>query len=594
MKSKTLRKLIPAILIMLISAAMVATSTYAWFSMNNKVTVTGMTITTRVDESLLIATDEVGSTARQAEENFVNTVVQPLSSVLSPVLLEPVSTVDGVHFFYTDKQNVKGNGDAMRDIYVPYDPTNTTDFNKNYHTVGAVGYVDYAFQLKAANEERLSEIRLVKMDLTYGGNNDKAGTAYRAAMFVEDITDPATPSGNVGTLVTLFRPEGATNHSGDQAVNSVSTTGAVTYCSSSDVAKIPVVSNTIRYYKVVVRLWLEGEDTTCNNSTYIRFNDKWKLDLEFNILPADDTPNSVVYINQKKTEAKLPMTTDEVILKSEDDIVIVNDVPYYPVKDKKLGGTEQIYVMESTPLTPYTRYFTINDEKLLYMVDVSNAIQFNPTQVDSTYLKVTVDGSNKMSNGKTADSFAWVKDGAAIDGATGATYVPTTSGVYHCYITADDGKVYTTAKYTVVNADTLTNGDIVANLNPATSYSWKKADAPTDEIATAQKLTVNVAASAGTYYCEIVKGGSTYYTVPVTVVEATESGNQGTVTEGEGHELTNGAVSSAYAWKKVGGDITGETTGATYTATVSGDYYCVVTGTDGKTYRTAVVGLTVE
>ncbi len=53
---KKTRKLIPAIAMLATSATMLATSSFAWFSMNNSVTATGMSVTATAPSSLLIST----------------------------------------------------------------------------------------------------------------------------------------------------------------------------------------------------------------------------------------------------------------------------------------------------------------------------------------------------------------------------------------------------------------------------------------------------------------------------------------------------------------------------------------------------------
>ena len=113
-----MRKIVPAVLMLLISAMLVGTSTYAWFAMNNKVTVTGMTVTTKVSENLMIADDTIGSTAVQAEANFKNSLVQEKTG-----LLEPASTVDGINYYFTSSKNVTATGDALTDAYTLYNPS---------------------------------------------------------------------------------------------------------------------------------------------------------------------------------------------------------------------------------------------------------------------------------------------------------------------------------------------------------------------------------------------------------------------------------------------------------------------------------------
>lgn len=63
-----MKKLIPAICMTLIAAALFATSTFAWFSMNNQVTATGMQVAAKSDNTyLLISSTNSTATAIQGE-----------------------------------------------------------------------------------------------------------------------------------------------------------------------------------------------------------------------------------------------------------------------------------------------------------------------------------------------------------------------------------------------------------------------------------------------------------------------------------------------------------------------------------------------
>ena len=42
------------------------------------------------------------------------------------------------------------------------------------------------------------------------------------------------------------------------------------------------------YTRIVVRLWLEGEDITCTSTTYAELTKDWKLTLEFMLGNAQD------------------------------------------------------------------------------------------------------------------------------------------------------------------------------------------------------------------------------------------------------------------------------------------------------------------
>lgn len=84
---KAMRKMIPAVIMLLISAMLVGTSTYAWFSMNREVTVTGMQVAVMSQETFLligeksaVEADDRDTTAEQLAYLQTN---NPTSATLS-------------------------------------------------------------------------------------------------------------------------------------------------------------------------------------------------------------------------------------------------------------------------------------------------------------------------------------------------------------------------------------------------------------------------------------------------------------------------------------------------------------------------------
>lgn len=318
---KTL-KLIPALAMLLISAILVSTSTYAWFSMNNQVTVTGMTIRTEVNNNLLIAEASNGDgTNTGANKGTLNAPIAAMpedskygTHLVKNVeaLLEPVSSTTGLYdsFWYTSTTNVVSSGDAKTDSYTAYNAANTTDFNTNYNTtgkafdrttttggVGAVGYVDYVFALQATNTAASgsADVNMTKCDLTYQGTAN-AGKAFRVAVLVQECTSSsAAKTDTVDTKAILGTSNAAyftVVSNKNQAVNGAAPTGNPAVAPFGDVTNYNPTSGVVigsvdagktEYFKVTVRLWLEGEDTTCNNTTYAVLTNDYDLDLKFEL-----------------------------------------------------------------------------------------------------------------------------------------------------------------------------------------------------------------------------------------------------------------------------------------------------------------------
>lgn len=331
-KHSAKKKLISAIAMLTVSAVTLSTATYAWFTMNKEVEVVGLKMKTKVSSNLLIS-----------EDNTEGSYVPDQMISGRKALLEPVSSVSGQtgSFYYTldakesgqKAHNASGTGAIA---YVPYSEaavkvdgtatnTNATaaaagkyyyddTFSKAYGVDPAAteygtayGYIDYVFYLKATGDTANQQLVMTNCDLNYtypSGTTLADGTtavdanvdkAWRVAVFASDITiyggkgntgdaletvgklDPATSAAK-----TILAPAGAENWTDDNAVASTSAVGSVTYGTAA-VLDDDIDAGVTKYYKVLVRAWLEGEDKTCNSATYAKLTDEWSLDVEFKL-----------------------------------------------------------------------------------------------------------------------------------------------------------------------------------------------------------------------------------------------------------------------------------------------------------------------
>ena len=285
---KSTSKIVMAALALFMAIGIATGSTFAWFSMNNKVTVTGMTVTTKVSSNLQIA-------AANAEANYQNTLSQRREGIL-----EPVSTTNGENFFYhSTSEHVLGNGNVDDTTWVAYNETTTlangdadkakydSAFNANYAVEApittsnvAYGYIDYTFFLKATSTADDQALKMTECNLLYDGAA-VTEKAWRVAVFAQLSAKDESTTG-IGTLKSILAPQGATNFESGKAVTSTSARGAVTY--GTEVVIIDDIdAGVTQYYKVVVRLWLEGDDTTCNNATFATLTEDYTLSLGFEL-----------------------------------------------------------------------------------------------------------------------------------------------------------------------------------------------------------------------------------------------------------------------------------------------------------------------
>ena len=318
-KSKVI---IPALAMIALTTAASATGTVAWFSVNRLAQVSGMQVKTQVSSSLYIAGDDTfAPSAAKADTDFkAGVLVQEIKAIL-----EPASTVNGLSYYYTVSANENGSVKNLisGDKYTAYNADATaTDtahyankFSEDYNITKtntlfsspavdhAVPYVDYVFQLKLNNVEPESnlDLKLTKLDLTYTklASETTSEKAFRVATFIKELTDTNNNS-QVGegdtfaafdAVTTIYAPTDAQNQSytnetpTNNAVNSESSTAAVSYnkLGENAVNKITTVTPGAHYYKMGVRLWIEGEDKTCTSTTFAALKGNWALVLDIQL-----------------------------------------------------------------------------------------------------------------------------------------------------------------------------------------------------------------------------------------------------------------------------------------------------------------------
>ena len=309
---KNKRKLLSAIGMLTVSATMLVTSTFAWFTMNKRAKVENLSLKATVSSNLLISPDN------SSDATYDKELKKNISA-----LLAPSSTVNGTDYFYTldaaaDGHKAKGPNDEYP--FLRYTETKSLDvldtyaekdkydavFNLNYNISTAnpqeageyktaYGYVDYVMYLKATSTEENQKIVMNKCNLLYKGDvlEDKA---WRAAVFVQETSAKTQPT-SLGTLVSIIAPAEAKNHNVGLAADSMSSIGTIQKESKEVIIDNTITSGNSKYYKVVVRVWIEGEDTTCTTEIYGNKTDKYTLDLEYII---DKETNGVTTIGSVK------------------------------------------------------------------------------------------------------------------------------------------------------------------------------------------------------------------------------------------------------------------------------------------------------
>ena len=201
---KKFKKLIPAFCAMLVSAAMLGTSTYAWFSVNKEVTATGMNVTAVADtQYFLISTTADFSGKKLSTELTTEQMTQKGINDEAKVYPAAYGTVDTL---ITEKSWYTANVDTVGTNIVKATKIEAPAgegkkvYQNNQYFVGYSFYVglaensaDYNDTLKvlAVNSDKGAKIAAVQFQAMTGSTATGAGEFLP----VEDTTETSTTGG---------------------------------------------------------------------------------------------------------------------------------------------------------------------------------------------------------------------------------------------------------------------------------------------------------------------------------------------------------------------------------------------------------------
>ena len=325
-KTNAKKKLIPAAAMLAISAAMLSTATYAWFTMNKNAEVTGIQMTATVPEGLQISLGKgMNGTALEntaSDDGQTWTITEPentdaatcwsnsvsFSQYYDVGKLAPASSTTGGDIFYTKNATdvgrtisstatfssaINGNNKDKANTWAK-PKTDATSTSQTLTDSGSDGYyIDFPVWFRNADStEAKLKVTAVAKQLTSTGNLYKAA---RVSILSEE-------NNTLSTLSNVILPKAAIDSSDVLAVyqnnksntagtvassgitdGAVDTTGTIGSSNTTQIyktitkydntgiitvpAKTSVTNRTLygEFSKYIVRVWLEGEDMECYN-----------------------------------------------------------------------------------------------------------------------------------------------------------------------------------------------------------------------------------------------------------------------------------------------------------------------------------------
>lgn len=247
---KKFKKLIPAFCMLLISAVLMGTSTYAWFSMNTRVTATGMQVTAKSDSKFLQIV--AGTDAFVENEAQTSATAKNASKQVRPVAIGSAISDDAITELTS---TVKASEIKWAEAF-SNDPTVSTKTGK---------YSDVTTKATLTTEDNLyTLVNSFKVRL-----NEKAGATDAADLTVETVKIESTNTTANNALKKAVRVlivcgdswsvwgVDAADGTDAKQINGSSSTSVIA-------AKVTTTATDINVY-----IFFDGEDdvTTTNNAT---------------------------------------------------------------------------------------------------------------------------------------------------------------------------------------------------------------------------------------------------------------------------------------------------------------------------------------
>lgn len=262
------KKLISAIAMLTVSAVTLSTATYAWFTMNKEVSVTGMQLKAQATDGIVISGDNKATwTTDWDVEMTAGVVLYPTSTDGSKT---PTWAVAYSKDFDDANKNQTGSG-AYTDLTITYDASlaSGTTFTAGVDGVGKAAspnrnYVlKKTFWIKSTGENdwttglNVDEVTASVAD-TSGSGSGNLNKALRVLMVIYDGTGAAKDS-------FIYAPMDGYDNS-IKYKNGSSLT-LIAHNTAHDVDGITTIPNTdANALKVEMYMYYEGEDTNCKSS----------------------------------------------------------------------------------------------------------------------------------------------------------------------------------------------------------------------------------------------------------------------------------------------------------------------------------------
>lgn len=209
---KSKRRMNSLFMTLVLTAVMLIMSTYAWFSANRQVEITGITAKVRAAEGLQISLDGISwDTSVAISKDTLVALTSAVNNVAWADKLEPVSTdgttssSDGeLNFYYGE---VSADGSVLKDVKTTKSVSTTAIGGATGDTGPTNKYIAFDIYLKNSSSKALDDLQLangsfiaITKDESKGKGQDNTGLEYSVRAALELYTETATFTDSQATV----------------------------------------------------------------------------------------------------------------------------------------------------------------------------------------------------------------------------------------------------------------------------------------------------------------------------------------------------------------------------------------------------------
>lgn len=265
---KKFRKLIPALCLLLISAMMLGTSTFAWFSMNTQVTATGMEVKATAEDGILISNADKNTWTDKSTAKVTTATLVPTSTAgtKTPAFVHATSPdADDANASqaagnYTDL-SLKWTNSTFGEGFVDIEggTANAKDANEKSYVLLNEFYIKSSGDVLTLGVDKTYKDLYIN-DVTVTGANLKIDNALRVLVVVGESAYIYAPVINVdgGTTTLSYKFKNTTT------VDALDATASSGYDKATSTTTIGNTDATA--VKAQVYIYFEGEDANCKST----------------------------------------------------------------------------------------------------------------------------------------------------------------------------------------------------------------------------------------------------------------------------------------------------------------------------------------